>query len=329
MPRTPKPWFRKPRNTWYVCIHGKQHNLGPDKEEAFRRYHELMAQAPPEVSSGSLAYILDRFLTHCKEEKKESTYSWHEGYLQDFLDYLKSRRINAATFPPTDLKVKTVRDWANDRGKAKRGRITSLKAAYSWANEEDEIPFNPIAGMKRPQASKRKQTIPLADFKKILRLSKHKQFRDLLMISWDIGARPQEVKGLLVRHLDLENHRCVLEVEESKGNLYSRVIYLTPRAERIIRRNLRTNKEYVFLNTRGRAWTSNAVRSRFRRLQDKIGVRYTQYAFRHTFATRMLVQGKSPIAVAELLGHSDPSTLAKTYQHVSQDPEYMLSVLNS
>jgi len=264
MPRTPRPWYRKNRDSWFVTIAGQRHNLGPEKEEALRRFHEMLAQAPAEVSSGSLAYILDKFLTHCKEVKKESTCLWHEGYLQDFLDYLKSKRINAATFPPTSLKVKTVRDWSNDRGKAKRGRITSIKAAYSWADEEDEIPFNPIAGMKRPAASKRKQTIPLADFKKILRLSKDKQFRDLLMISWDIGARPQEVKRLEIRHLELENRRCVLDVEESKGQSFSRVIYLTSRAERIIRRNIKTNKEFVFLNTQGKVWTSNAVRSRFR-----------------------------------------------------------------
>ena len=329
MPRTPKPWYRKDRDSWFVTIAGTRHNLGPEKEAAHRLYHEILAQEPAEVSSGSIAYILDKFLTHCKEEKKAATYDWHEGYLQDFLDYLKSKRINAATFPPTKLKVKTIRDWVNDRGTAKMGRITSVKAAFSWADQEDEIPFNPIAGMKRPAANKRKQTIPLADFKKILRLSKDKQFRDLLIVSWDIGARPQEVKRLEIRHLELENRRCVLDVEESKGESFSRVIYLTARAERIIRRNIKSNKEFVFLNTQGKVWTSNAVRSRFRRLQDKIGVRYSQYAFRHTFATRMLKQGKSAIAVAELLGHSDPSTLAKTYQHVAQDPEYMLSVLDS
>ena len=242
MPRIPKPWFRKDRQSWFVTINGNRHNLGPDKEEALRNFHELMAQAPPEVATGSLAYILDKFLTHCKEEKKESTHDWYDGHLQDFLDYLKSKRIYAGAFPPTQLKVKTVRNWVNERGTAKRARITAVKAALSWANEEDEIPYSPLAGMKRSSASKRKQTIPLDHFKSILRFSRDQEFRDLLVFSWDIGARPQEVKGLEVRHLDLENHRCVLDVEESKGKLYSGVIYLTPRAERIILRNLRPPK---------------------------------------------------------------------------------------
>src|SRR4051794_27241606 len=44
MPHFPKPFFRKPRNRWAVEIDGKQFNLGPDEEEAFRRYYELMDQ---------------------------------------------------------------------------------------------------------------------------------------------------------------------------------------------------------------------------------------------------------------------------------------------
>ena len=43
MPHYPKPFYRKPRRRWYVEIDGKQINLGPDRGEAFRTYHELMA----------------------------------------------------------------------------------------------------------------------------------------------------------------------------------------------------------------------------------------------------------------------------------------------
>ena len=35
--------FSAPRGLWYVQLDGKQDNLGPDREEAFRRYHDLMA----------------------------------------------------------------------------------------------------------------------------------------------------------------------------------------------------------------------------------------------------------------------------------------------
>src|SRR6056297_1151082 len=47
MPHFPKPFFRRNRGLWY----GKQINLGPDKDEAFRQYHLLLSQ--PQVATVS------------------------------------------------------------------------------------------------------------------------------------------------------------------------------------------------------------------------------------------------------------------------------------
>jgi hypothetical protein len=43
MPHFSTPWFRRVRGVWCVQIAGTQHNLGPDRERAFARYHALMA----------------------------------------------------------------------------------------------------------------------------------------------------------------------------------------------------------------------------------------------------------------------------------------------
>ena len=50
MAHYPKPFFRGDRGLWYVQLNGKQHNLGREKDDAFRRYHQLM-QAPTPVAS--------------------------------------------------------------------------------------------------------------------------------------------------------------------------------------------------------------------------------------------------------------------------------------
>ena len=38
----------------------------------------------------------------------------------------------------------------------------------------------------------------------------------------------------------------------------------------------------------------------------------------------MLISGVDALTVAILAGHLDPSTIAKTYQHLSQNPRFML-----
>ncbi len=44
----PKPFYRTARNAWFLQVGAKQIKLGPDRDAALRRYHELMGQ--PEAS---------------------------------------------------------------------------------------------------------------------------------------------------------------------------------------------------------------------------------------------------------------------------------------
>ncbi|APZ93434.1 tyrosine-type recombinase/integrase [Fuerstiella marisgermanici] len=53
--------------------------------------------------------------------------------------------------------------------------------------------------------------------------------------------------------------------------------------------------------------------------------RYSLYKLRHAWATRALQSGLDGLTVAVLMGHSDPSTLARVYQHLSHDPTHLLN----
>jgi integrase len=55
----------------------------------------------------------------------------------------------------------------------------------------------------------------------------------------------------------------------------------------------------------------------------RYGRKYCFYNLRHSWATRALRRGVDPLTVAILMGHSDPSMLAKVYAHLAQDPEFM------
>ena len=52
--------------------------------------------------------------------------------------------------------------------------------------------------------------------------------------------------------------------------------------------------------------------------------RYSLYALRHSWATNALKRGVDPLTVAILMGHKDPSMLAKVYQHLSLSPKHLL-----
>ena len=61
-----------------------------------------------------------------------------------------------------------------------------------------------------------------------------------------------------------------------------------------------------------------------KKLAMTLAPRYSLYAFRHSFATHALERGVDSVTVAILMGHSDPSMLAKVYQHLTQNPTFML-----
>jgi len=84
-----------------------------------------------------------------------------------------------------------------------------------------------------------------------------------------------------------------------------------------------TQKEHG-LSPKEWAKLTTAARSKLKdQLAAKQATRYSLYAFRHSWATNALESGVDALTVATLMGHSDPSTLARVYSHISSNPEHM------
>ena len=89
MAKFPQPYFCAQRGTWCVQLDTRQITLGPDRDEAFRKYHNLMAGqrsfAQP-VDGPLVVVLLDRFLEWCRNNKAPRTYDWYLRYLRSFAD---------------------------------------------------------------------------------------------------------------------------------------------------------------------------------------------------------------------------------------------------
>lgn len=70
--------------------------------------------------------------------------------------------------------------------------------------------------------------------------------------------------------------------------------------------------------------TAEARRKLTNQRARRLAPRYSLYALRHSWATNALRSGLDALTVAVLMGHKDPSTLARTYQHLSHNPEHVL-----
>lgn len=272
MPQYPKPFHRPARGLWYVQLDGKQLNLGSDRDEAFRRYHELMGRArdaPRVVAGDTILAILDEFLGWCQAHKAGRTYDWYRDYLESFAKSLPGDLAVA------QLKPFHVQRWVDSQPgwkTGKRGAIVAVQRAFNWAARMGLIEQNPLRHVEKPPAGRRDVVITPEEFARILGRVKDEEFRDLLTVCWETGCRPQEALMVEARHVDLQEGCWVFAVEESKGKRHRRVVYLTDAALELTRRLMAAHPAGpLFLNTDGLPWTPFALNCRFARLRLALG----------------------------------------------------------
>jgi len=332
------------------------------------------------VSPEGLAAIADAFLEWVLHNRSPETYEWYRYRLQRFLDRYPDIRIE-------DLRPYHVETWAdayNFSVTSKRNYLRSVKRCMKWAKKQGYIDRNPIEDLEVPVAEHREVAVTQEEFERFLGFVPNDAFRDLVIVTWETGCRPQESLRVEARHVDVERQRWVFPKSESKMKRITRVIYLTDKAFAITRRLMLAHPEGpLFRNANGAPWTTEATNCAFDRVQVRLGKRemerrgetiskkdiaaamkklaptrirnggsvpktqaelrceakqkltkrhaaalaprYSLYALRHSWATNALQRGVDALTVAILMGHEDPSMLAKVYQHLSLNPEHLLS----
>jgi len=272
MARPAKPWFWKARKTWCVYHKGERVLLGPDRDEAFRQYHQIMAKPEEKrqpVDSSAVAAVLDDFLTWTSENRAPDTYERYKRFIQSFVTLQGRRSISTLNTSHVTAWLNVQKGWNST---TKRNAITALQRGFNWAVTNRGLERNPIRGMQKPEAKTRTTVITAEEFAEILSHVAEAPFRDLLLVSYDSGIRPQETKQLEARHLQIDKQRAVIPGEEAKGGR-TRVIYFpTERSLEIIKRLAGERADGpLFRNSKGNPWTAFAVNLRFKRLQIAIG----------------------------------------------------------
>jgi hypothetical protein len=205
MPHFPKPFFRSSRNAWFVQIGSRQIKLDADKDQAFARYHQLMVaprQLPVVPTKAELVVVIvDAFLDWVQKHLASDTFRWYRDRLQSFCGRIP------ATLTVNDLKPFHVQQWVDSQSHlaagSRRNLIASVKRAMRWAEELGYIDRSPIAHMKKPRCGRKEQIVSAVEFQALLDHTADEQFKDLLVVSWESGCRPQESLRIEARHVDV------------------------------------------------------------------------------------------------------------------------------
>jgi integrase len=264
--------------------------------------------------------------------------------IRDYEAILARMSLTLADKDPLEVTVDDLRDvidlWA-DREARTRAKVTSVvRAFWSWAEEQDQVPFSPAAKLRRPRAPRRAAPLlPQSADARLLNAAETARDRVGLLLLLDLGIRRSELTGVRPRDVDLSRRQITVFGKGQK----SRVIPLRGRVVLEIEAYLLTNlplldrppepddyllypekrtgggrllaaypKKRMSAPTVHRWWYRHAGAAGLVGSGMTSGL--NMHRARHTFATdlrRVADLG----AASQALGHSDLSTTAAIYGH--------------
>lgn len=326
MARPNRPWLRKDTGVWYVTIAGNRIELVRGGKKARKaaelKYHELMAAAHrmPVGENARVADIVEEFLDFAKRRYAADTYRNYRFYGQKFAESCGKLFVYK-------LKPRHVTKWIDKNPWNETTEYNARRTAFrclSWACEEGIISENPLKGMKRPRPNSRNRALTIEEYRQVL-AGAHGPFRILVFALWNTGARPSEARRLTWDQVRedrwvIDNHKTAHKTKKA------RIIYLPPPIQRLMRYlRERSECEHVFVNTRGKPWTSNAIRLQMQRIKQKYGLSsdVCTYLLRHSFGTNAVLNGLNSSVVAELMGHTSTEMVDRVYVHLADQVSHL------
>jgi integrase len=346
MARPSKPWYRASKDTWYATLDGRKVSLkvrgAKNEVEAIQAWHRLFATGTPEptpvpqpqaeaeaqqAESVSVRTVIDAFLADAVSRTKAKTLRIYRYFLLPFAgahgecpaDALKPYVAEAYSRKP---------DW---KPQTRHGFLTTLVSAFRWAQRAGLTDCNPLLGVRKPPKTSRGMEALLTpeQYARLLDAATP-PFRLLLKVLYASGARPGEVAAITAENFDADAGIVRLAEHKTAYKGKVRVLYLPPETVALlVRQRERYRSGALLRNSRGDAWTENAIGLAMRRTRERVGIpQAIAYGLRHTFATDALSNGVPDAQVAELLGHSGTAMLHRHYSHLGAKAEALRNALS-
>lgn len=326
-----KPFYWKARKAWYIHVvnaKGKRSSrkLADKRQEAFEEYEKLLrAASAKEIAATTgdrlFAEVSEAWLARQEQrlEQGEVSLPWLErvtGTMHRWNEANPNCLVSQMT--PAFVQAWLDKPSAN----YERTQLQALKQCLRWAKTQAKmIQEDPLADLKLPAMTRREGLVSTEAHAQILAVATH--IRPLVEVAWLAGCRPGELRKLKWSDLSEDLTQAILlkhKTARTAGR--PRIIVFSPPAAAIIEAQPRIS-EYVFLNSRKKPWTSNAVVQAMRKISKVVGSKVTAGQYRHTFTTSALVQGVPIATVSQLLGHSSTAMVSRVYGHLSEEIEHL------
>lgn len=273
------------------------------------------------------------YLEYCtyRKELDAKTVKAYRIDLTQFFSYVQSTEPEKETIEQyiTELHKKY-------KQKTIKRKIASIKAFYSYLEEEELVEQNPFRKIKvkfketiiLPRIIPREEIEQLLNYiyASISSLSgiqyKH-TLRDASVIEvfFATGARVYEISNIRVENINL-NSGLIRIMGKGRKERYIQISNTA--VLDILRKYYEENEPeikksgYFFINNRGKRYTEQSIRLMLKKYTLKAGIqrKITPHMFRHSFATYLIEEGVDVSCVQQILGHSSIKT-TQIYIHVA------------
>lgn len=358
MARPSKPWWWAARKRWAATIDGVRRVapewIGKgDVHDAWEWHREASRKADP-TPVGMVDGLCELYLrwdeTRVKSGDRDAvTHAGWTGRLNRVCGTVvpggKFGRLPVARVQPDHLDALDAAWRAEGLSPGyRRALATTIKTTFAWAarrqaGREALIPASPFAGTPLPSvpapAERYATRKEAAAWLRWLWRSGRRDFARLQRVLIHTGARPSEITRATwgeVKWPDDPGRPAVLvrtEWKAARKTGRARRVYLPVRLHRSLRRRAGPPGEPLFTTPRGKPWAPAnlaTTTAQLRRAAIKAGAplvdsgadRLTNYRWRHTAASTLLMAGVPVSTVAELLGTS-AGQIQRTYGHMLSD----------
>ena len=273
--------------------------------------------------------LIDQFISYIEAEKRFSplTVEAYRRDMEQFAEYLKTGYELEDLTQVNQLMVKSYIVHMKEEELVNRSinrKISTLRTFYKYCLREELVEKSPMTGIKALKLPKTLvKFVTETDINKVS-FGDEADFptcRDRLLFEllYQTGMRQAELRGLKDGDVDKMDMQVKIHGKRNKDRLVplSRQMIQLIEEYQAMRDVTFTDKaERLLLNDKGEEMSPSFVYNKVHHMLEGVTTlkQKSPHVLRHTFATHLLDEGASLVAIQKLLGHEDLAT-TQIYAH--------------
>ena len=273
--------------------------------------------------------LIDQFISFIKAEKRFSSHTveaYHRDMMQ-FADYvLGTFSIDDLTRVETTM-VKSYIVSLKEDGLVNRSinrKVSTLRTFYKYCLREELMERSPMTGIKALRTSKTLvKFVTETDINKVS-FDEDNDFvtqRDRLLFEllYQTGMRQAELRGL--HDVDVDKMSLLLKIHGKRNKdrfmpLSREMISMITQYQALRDATFEEKADRLLVNDKGGEMSPHFVYNKVHHMLEGVTTlkQKSPHVLRHTFATHLLDEGASLVAIQKLLGHENLAT-TQVYAH--------------